>query len=492
MSDKNEQMNFIIIISDTLRRDFLSCYNKGTPDKIIGKRVDTRYIQQFAEKSLVFDNCYSASFPTVPHRRDVFTGAYTATYKPWAPLTQYEPVLQDWLCQRGYTSMMISDEAHILENGFNFQRGFSGWEWIRGQEGDLWKTTPKKVTWGSDPSRTRNPERQQECHMRLHPQDSAIFRYERNTFPARTGTCVMEWLEDNYDEGPFYLYVDFFDPHEPWDPPQWYIDMYYPDYDGERILYPKYSKVDGYMTEDEVKFSRSAYAGEVTLIDRWVGKIFQKAEDLGLFENTVIFFTTDHGFLIGDHGFIGKSVIHYEGKYRLRYLPLYEEISHIPLIIHHPDVKPGRRKAIVQPPDFFPTIADFEGTRFLAGHGESFKDVVLGKKDEHREFALSFPFLFGAGIPISIVKDGWSAVFFSEPNVMKEEKIDKAVDGYEKVQEPWEDARDMLFNLEEDPGQEKDLAPEKPELMKELRQKMLDYLDELDTDEVWLKKWKKD
>ena len=78
----------------------------------------------------------------MPHRHDVFTGCYTATYTPWAPLPIMEPVLQTEFGRQKYTTMMICDEPHILENGYNYQRGFDAWDWIRGQEHDNWVTTP--------------------------------------------------------------------------------------------------------------------------------------------------------------------------------------------------------------------------------------------------------------------------------------------------------------------------------------------------------------
>ncbi len=478
-------MNFITIISDTLRRDFLKPYGND--------RVDTRNIQRFAEKSVVFDNAYSASFPTVPNRRDVFTGCYTATYTPWAPMTMFEPVLQVMLGQHGYTSMMITDQPHIVENGYFFDRGFDGWEWIRGQEHDRWKTAPRAPPFKEDPALYRNPPGLQKMHMRVRAQR----KYEKDTFPGRTATCACEWLEDNYKESkPFYLYVDFFDPHEPWDPPQYFVDKYDPGYDGRSVDYPLYNKTAGYLTEREVQHCRALYAGEVTLVDRWVGRIFEKVEDLGLLEDTMIIFTTDHGFLLGEHGFIGKSFTNYqgEGKTVLKYIPLFEEINHIPLIVYHPDVKPGRRKAVVQPPDFFPTILDVADKFVIPSHGTSFKDVLLGKKpDHHRDFALSFPFLKMSGIPVSFVKGDWSAVFISK-SIGKEQAgkqvIDKAVDGLEKTLEPWEEARDMLFNLKDDPRQLNDVSKDRPDLMATFKKEMVEYLDELEADQDVLNGWR--
>jgi arylsulfatase A-like enzyme len=71
-------MNFIIIVCDTLRRDHLGCYGN--------QWISTPHIDAFAEQAIVFERTYSASFPTVPHRRDLLTGRLTATYTPWAPL----------------------------------------------------------------------------------------------------------------------------------------------------------------------------------------------------------------------------------------------------------------------------------------------------------------------------------------------------------------------------------------------------------------------
>ncbi len=63
------------------------------------------------------------------------------------------------------------------------------------------------------------------------------------------------------------MYVDFFDPHEPWDPPRWYVDMYDPGYKGEEVIYPAYGSC-GYLTEDELSHIRAMYAGEAMLVDK--------------------------------------------------------------------------------------------------------------------------------------------------------------------------------------------------------------------------------
>ena len=151
-------MNFIIIISDTFRRDHLGCYGN--------EWISTPHIDAFARHAAVFDNAYSASFPTVPHRRDLMTGCFTAAYTDWAPLTADETVIADVLSGAGYTTAMIADTPHILENGYHFDRGFDGWEWIRGQESDRWKTHPRQPANPAAPKKLRNPDGMLKRHRR--------------------------------------------------------------------------------------------------------------------------------------------------------------------------------------------------------------------------------------------------------------------------------------------------------------------------------------
>ena len=73
-----------------------------------------------------------------------------------------------------------------------------------------------------------------ENHLAQH----GHWQVEEDRFAPRTIQAACRWLEENQNEGQFFLYLDLFDPHEPWDPPQHYIDLYDPGYDGEQIIYP--------------------------------------------------------------------------------------------------------------------------------------------------------------------------------------------------------------------------------------------------------------
>ncbi|RLF24042.1 MAG: hypothetical protein DRN15_03875, partial [Thermoprotei archaeon] len=218
-------INFILIISDTFRYDCL----EGT-FTARGKPVKVPNLRKLAKSSAYFTRAYLASFPTVPHRHDILTGRYTFTYYGWAPLPRDEIVLPEILRkERNYVSVMIADTPHILKDGFNYDRGFDAWVWVRGQENDRYRTDPVEVELPCDPSKLRNVETTIQ-HMR----NNALRMFEEDWIPAKTANEAIRWLERNYNSGRnFFLYVDFFDPHEPWDPPKWYVDMYDPDYKGE-------------------------------------------------------------------------------------------------------------------------------------------------------------------------------------------------------------------------------------------------------------------
>ncbi len=466
-------MNFIVIISDTLRRDHLRCYGN--------KWISTPHIDRFASKALLFERAYAGSFPTVPHRRDLLTGRFTASYTGWAPLGLDEVVLPEVLGREGYLSMMVCDCPHILEDGYHYDRGFDGFEWIRGQESDRWKTYPEAPEHPCDAAKTRNADMLQKCHRR----NVADWRREADRFVARTMTAACEWLEQNYRRENFFLYVDTFDPHEPWDAPQWYVDMYDPGYRGEVIDYPLYAYID-FLSEAELKHCRALYAAEVTLVDRWAGRLFEKIEDLGLLNNTMVLFTTDHGFLHGEHGIMGKSLI----AERLTYIPLYEEINHIPLIVFLPGGFAGRCHAVVQPMDIMPTVLDLAGIHIPETvHGKSFANVLRGKKQKHRDFAVSAPHLKGAGVPVTVVKNQYSAILYPKGGGEKE-LVDRAVDGYEKRQARDRQVRDLLFDLSESPAQEISIAEDRPEVMAKLRNDLLDFLLEVNTAEDIVAQWR--
>ena len=470
-------MNFIVIVSDTFRRDHLGCYGNSW--------ISTPHIDRFAESSLRFDRAYTGSFPTVPHRRDLFTGRFTASYTAWAPLDTDEIVLADVLGAAGYTTMMVCDCPHILENGYRFDRGFTGFEWIRGQESDRWKTHPASPDEPCDPVKIRGGGSLRYRHRR----NVAGWRREADRFVARTMTAACDWLEDNYQRERFLLYVDTFDPHEPWDAPQWYVDMYDPGYAGQVVDYPLYWYTADFLTDEELNHCRGLYAAEVTLVDRWVGRLLEKTEDLGLLENTTVIFTTDHGFLHGEHGIMGKSLKEPNGPFT--YIPLYEEINHIPMLVRSPGTTSGKTAAIVQPMDIFPTIADLADVEIpKTVHGRSFAGILQGTATTHRECAFSAPYLLGDTKPVTVSKGKYTGILYSRGKG-RADRIDRAVDGYEKRLASDPNAVDLLFDLTESPAQDISVADQHPDIMAEMRYHLLDFLREIGATDELVSQWRR-
>ncbi len=371
-------MNVILVFSDSLRVDFLGCYGNDW--------IHTPYLDRFAREAIVFDRAHCGSFPTVPCRNDVFTGRWTLAYKPWAPLDAGEIVLAEVLNEAGYLTSLFVDTPHPFAPGFNYQRGFQAWELIRGQESDAWKTAPAEVTLPCDPSKLRGGAR---GATYKYLQNMAFRQSEEDYFPARTMRAAAAWLEENRDR-PFFMYVDTFDPHEPWDPPAHYLKRYELEgYEGEEVIYPRYDRWADYMTEAELKHCRNLYAGEVSLVDRWIGFLLERVEDLGLLDETAIMVTTDHGFYLGEHGYIGKGIVRGD---QWQSLPLYPEVSRVPLIVGLPGGPGARRsQAFAQPVDLMPTILELLGVP-VPGivQGKSLLPVFEGN-DNLRPFAVSAP-----------------------------------------------------------------------------------------------------
>ena len=143
-------MNIILIVSDTFRRGHLGCYGN--------RWISTPNLDKLAAESVIFDRAYTASFPTVPNRMDLVTGRFSFVHYEWQPLPKNEVVLAEVLGEAGYITMLVADTPHIFEDGYNFDRGFSGWRRIRGQEEDRYVTDPIEVRLPCSPCKLRNPE----------------------------------------------------------------------------------------------------------------------------------------------------------------------------------------------------------------------------------------------------------------------------------------------------------------------------------------------
>jgi arylsulfatase A-like enzyme len=454
-------MNIILIVSDTFRRDHLGCYGNNW--------IRTPNLDRLARESTVFDQAYTGSFPTIPHRKDLFTGKWTFTYCDWSPLGREETILAQCLADKGYLTQMVVDTYHLIKDGFSYDRGFHGWIWHRGQEGDRYSTSPAEPP---IPKSRKQVEWLLRAVARQYAKNVSLRVHEQDYFAPKTLSEARRWLERNYKHKPFFLYVDTFDPHEPWDPPRWYADLYCPGYDGLDIIQPPYGPCD-FLTRAEIRRMRALYAGEATMVDRWVGFLLQAVEDMGLLEDTLIVFTTDHGFLLGEHGLITKAGV------------MYEEIVHIPLLLRLPAQRRGARvSAYVQPADLMPTLLELAGAPDPGTmHGKSLLPLLTGKAKANRDFAVSSSAIIH---PLQRPKDGTRHAlrqlrnsFWLRPSVIRTGRWWLTITQVEGI-------GCELYDMRSDPGQKRNLARRHPEVARRLHRKYLRFLESLGADPAYL------
>ncbi len=367
-------LNIILIISDTIRQDYCGCYGNDW--------VRTPHIDALAAQSAVMDHYYSGSFPTGPVRKDLHSGRYTFAYGSWGdPRPEGEKVVAEMLHEQGYLTAYIGD----TDNAPQYRQGFDHEDVISHVASKL-DGVPETVELTAAPEKLRFPVEYAQSIAR----NALGWDGESDRRAARTMRAAHRWLEDQRNaEKPFFLWIDTFDPHEPWDPPRYYIDLYDKGYVGDELMEPAYSFA-GYASEQEIRHMRCMYAAELTMVDRWLGYLLEGIQNMGLAGNTALLFASDHGFYHGEHGFIGKVQLDRENVIIGRW-PLYSTIAHSPLIVHVPGGPAGKHyNALCQPADITATILDLAG----AGphpelQGRSLLPVVDGKTKGVRDAAVS-------------------------------------------------------------------------------------------------------
>ena len=438
-------MNVVWITADTFRRDHVGCYGNQT--------IHTPSLDALADKSVRFARHYAANFPTMPARADFYTGRWTACFMGWEPMPRGQVTLPQILMADFHTAAVV-DTPFFVRHNMNNDHGFRSFTEVPGQLGFM--------GYGRDTRRS--------------------WRFEPDRFAPRTFTRAMEWLEQHHKED-FFLYIDTWDPHEPWDAPSYYTELYWPGYDGEIIdpPYTHWQDVPGF-TEETVRKAHASYCGEITMVDTWVGYFLRHAENMGLMDKTAIIFTTDHGFYFGEHGgLFGKAFtgpktttavprfLDAEENWVWGRSPLFEETVACHLLIYAPGVKPGVYKGLTSAVDLMPTVLDILGQEIPdVVEGQSLLPMMKDTNLKGREFVISTqPFSkpgqitrqvdgrerkMMVGSSTTITTDEWSLLYSTEPG------------------ESW------LYHLPSDPKQEKNVANQHPEVARELHQLLVKFM----------------
>ena len=300
--------------------------------------------------------------------------------------------LAEVLHESNYLTALIADLPHLQRPGRNFHRGFGYYEWVRGQEIDYYGQAPRtkpefSSLYPEDYLRSNELSRQFGKEPRQNFSDF-LNQYTANrkrwlkygdSIVQQTATNAVNWLKENHDQGPFFLQVEAFDPHEPWDPPADFLNKYLKTPSAHTWPEPPYGDV--IVPPEGVARLRANYAGEASNVDYWYGKVLDTIGELGLFENSVVVFLSDHGALLNEQHQWCK------GPERLR-----KQVTHAPLIVRIPGSEyAGKRvSGFVQAPDVLPTLLGRLNIKSPSRvTGEDFWPYVIGAHTNTRDHAIS-------------------------------------------------------------------------------------------------------
>ncbi|MCZ6619521.1 MAG: sulfatase [Gammaproteobacteria bacterium] len=362
--------NAIVILLDSLNRHMLGAYG--------GDEFETPNIDRFAARSTRFEKHFVGSLPCMPARHDILGGALDFLWKPWGSIELWEEAITQPLREQGVTTMLVSDHPHLFETGGeNYHTEFRGWEYVRGHENDPWKTRP-------DPSWAGAPALPAGVGLNQRYNTTRTWFREELDFPGpRTMQTAADWLDENagfHDR--FLLFIDEFDPHEPFDTPEPWANKYDPDWSEELIIWPPYSVKTverGVINARQAKHVRANYGSKLSMIDHWFGKLMDAVDKNGLWDDTVVILCTDHGHYLGERDIFGKPGV-----------PHFEPMGHTPLMMHLPGVAAGSVAGLTTNVDINATLYDiFDLTPRHRTHGVSLLPLVRGETTSVREWALS-------------------------------------------------------------------------------------------------------
>lgn len=363
----HQPRNAIVVLLDSLNRHLLGAYG--------GTEFETPNLDRFAARAVRFDRHYTGSLPSMPARHDLLCGALDFLWKPWGSIELWEEPLTVPLRRAGVVTKLVSDHPHLFETGGeNYHVDFTAWEYQRGHESDPWRTR-SDPSWLGAPSFGRGS----------MPYDASRGWFAgESDFPGpRTMRAAARWVVEEAPDPPdrFLLFVDEFDPHEPFDTPDPYASMYDSGWEGPHLVWPPYTVgavAQGVITEREGRQIRAQYGAKLTMIDTWLGRVLDAVDARGLWEDTAVIVCTDHGHYLGEKDVWGKPGV-----------PVYEPLGHIPLLVAWPGVAPGMCDALTTNVDLHATLADLFGVSVeQRTHGVSLVPLLEGTSTAVRDHAL--------------------------------------------------------------------------------------------------------
>ena len=363
-----ERPNILVICTDQQRYDAVGCY--GNP------HIQTPTIDGLARDGVLFEQCYVQSPVCAPSRASYLTGQYVRNHGLWGngvSLPEHHALFSRALADGGYDCGLIGKMHLAADFGGRTERRYDdGFRFYQ---------------WSHDPSHGSPDNRyhrwlersfpdlyQRAWHAKQTGKPSPVTFDDMPTeahYSRWVGDQAIDFLDSERNPSkPFFLQINFYDPHHPFVAPPEYLERYdgtalpapigYPgELDGKPAIqreasarsYAGYARGYADYSPDEIRQVIAAYYAMVTLIDHETRRILDRLAGLGLADDTIVVFTSDHGEMLGDHGLLLKGPMMYEGAVR------------VPLIIRWPGRLPRgeRRSELVQWIDLGATFLSLAG-----------------------------------------------------------------------------------------------------------------------------------
>lgn len=362
-------MKAIMLMFDSLSRRMVAPYT--TLD------VKTPNFERLSKKAVTFDHFYSGSLPCMPVRRELHTGRYNFLHRTWGPVEPFDVSMPELLKKHGVYTHLVSDHMHYWDDGgATYHARYNTWECCRGQAADSWvgKVEAPEIPDHVPTMREFTHPTWWKNYWKNHK------RYEEESYYPQIATFNggMKFLEDNVKEDNWFVQIETFDPHEPFDMPDEYRHLYESeeDYDGDFFNLPSYGVV---MEDDKTRdHAANLYKSLITMCDDSVGRVLDFMDENDMWEDTMLILNCDHGLMVGEKDWWAKSV-----------MPCYNEISNLPFFVYDPRCKEtGRRSSLAQTIDIAPTLLDFFGVEIPSEMQGRPLTPIIEKDEPIRDYGL--------------------------------------------------------------------------------------------------------
>ncbi|MHB8619267.1 MAG: sulfatase family protein [Chloroflexota bacterium] len=438
--------NVLLITIDTLRADQLGVY--GHP------YMRTPALDAFAGQGARSTWHMVQQPQTNPSHASMFTGMYPASSGVRVHMVDKIPdhlqTLARVFAGAGFATAGMFSWMSFDNQYCNFQPGFQVYRDLTNASGSVLDKPGVR-----DLAAQYRAAEQYLSVPRALAQVSGLQRQQETAGKGRADVATQAAIGQiaAFGSRPFFLWLHYFDPHYPYQPPSSYTNLYDPDYRGQ---------VDGSMkTIDAIQQGKldprgadlqrlvTLYQGEITFLDSQIARLFQDLDSMGLAENTVVAVTGDHGESFGEHAQLDESGAFFHPH------SLYNTEQRVPLLLRYPNrIRPGTTiSAPTQAIDVFPTLLELAGLPVSEqAQGRSVVRLLDGSDDgaSRASYAAMPDYVF-----TSVTVPGWKLI----RNTASGER--------------------RLFDLAIDPTEQRDLAASRQDVAGPLETQLLSWMKEV-------------